>query len=159
MKRLCATRAHGRWGDDRGSVLLLGLGLAVIVFALIAALADIAVLRLARNELNAQADAAALAGAQAIDVDALVTAGYLERGPAELVPLEPGAAMAAVRTHVAAMRRPEVVVVALSASRDTVSVTLAVPVHPPFTAAITQLMGGNGVVMVQASAAAQTRVG
>lgn len=147
------------WREDRGSVLLLGMGLAVIVFALVAGLTDLAVLRLARHELNAQADAAALAGAQAIDVDALVNSGYLERGPAELVPLNADAAVAAVRTHIAAMNRPDVVVVALVASKDTVAVTLSVPVRPPFAGALTRLLGGSSVVMVRASAAAQTRVG
>lgn len=147
------------WREDRGSVLLLGMGLAVLVFALVAGLADLAVLRLARHELNAQADAAALAGAQAIDVDALVNSGYLERGPAELVPLDATAAVTAVRTHIAAMNRPDVVVVALVASKDTVAVTLSVPVRPPFAGALTRLLGGSSVVMVRASAAAQTRVG
>ena len=159
MNAIPFRRALSGCRGERGSVLLLGLGLAVIVFALIAALADIAVLRLARQELNSQADAAVLAGAQAIDIDALVDTGYLERGPAELVPLDPGAAVVAVRAHVAAMNRPDVAVVALSANRHTVSVTLAVPVSPPFTAAFTHLVGGSGVLIVRATAAAQTRVG
>lgn len=145
--------------NDEGSVLLLGLGLAVIVFSLVALMADIAVIRLARHELNSQADAAALAGAQAIDVDALVDAGYLEQGPAHLVPIDAQAALTAVRTHLRSMNRPEVSVVAIEANRTTVSVRLAVAVRPPFIGVVTDILGKDAVVLVRASAAAQTRVG
>ena len=148
-----------RLRNDEGSILLLGLGLAVMVFSLVAVMADIAVLRLARHELNSQADAAALAGAQAIDIDALVDAGYLEQGPAHLVPLDAKAAVAAVRTHLRSMNRPEVSVVAIEANESTVSVRLAVAVRPPFIGTVRDMLGQEGVVVVRATAAAQTRVG
>lgn len=148
-----------RLRNDEGSILLLGLGLAVMVFSLVAVMADIAVLRLARHELNSQADAAALAGAQAIDIDALVDAGYLEQGPAHLVPLNAQAAVAAVRTHLRSMNRPEVSVLAIEANESTVSVRLAVAVRPPFIGVVRDMLGQDGVVVVRATAAAQTRVG
>lgn len=145
--------------DDRGSVLLLGMGLALIVFALVAALADIAVIRLARHELNYQADAAALAGAQAIDIEGLVNAGYLEQGPAFLVPLNAADAIAAVRSHLEAVADGDIHLVAVQASANTVTVSLSTPVRPPFTAVLAAVVGTDGIVDVQATAAAQTRVG
>ena len=153
------SRAGERLSSERGSVLLLGLGLVVLVMAFVAVLADVAVVRLARQELNSHADAAALAGAQAIDADALIDSGYLEAGPAFLVPINPTAAVSAVHSHLSALGRTDIRLEAVSATNNTVQVSLSVPVRPPFLGVITGVVGTNSPIRVSATAAAQTRVG
>lgn len=59
--------------DETGSVMMLIIGLVPIVFGLIAVGTDAAVLFTARRSLGADADAAALAGAQAADFESLYT--------------------------------------------------------------------------------------
>lgn len=59
--------------DDRGSVLMLVIGLIPIVFAMVAVGVDTAVLFTHRRSLAADADAAALAAAQSADLDRLYT--------------------------------------------------------------------------------------
>ncbi len=61
--------------DDRGSVLLLGAGLLVVCVLVLTVLADASVALLQRQRLQAFADGAALAGAQAIDLPAYYVAG------------------------------------------------------------------------------------
>lgn len=61
--------------DEAGSVLVLVLGLAVVLGLLVAVVADAGQVFLARRSLDAVSDAAALAGAQAVDLDAVYAGG------------------------------------------------------------------------------------
>lgn len=148
--------------EERGSVLLLTLGLVVVVVMLIAVLADVALLRQARQELLAQADAAALAGVQAIDVDRILEEGYFEDGTRLVVPVHAGRAEQAVRQHLVAagasgrFRSLQVRDVRVHAGE--VTVDLRATVRPPFMAVIGRLLGASGDVPVLAGARARTQV-
>ena len=73
-------------GDaERGSVLVLALGLVVICLIAVAVVVDASTVFLARRSLQSAADSAALAGAQAIDLD-----DYYARGAAVGIVLDPG---------------------------------------------------------------------
>lgn len=56
--------------DDRGSVLLLGLGFIAVILIAVSVATDAALAFVQRSALQARADAAVLAGVQAIDLDA-----------------------------------------------------------------------------------------
>lgn len=116
---------------DRGSALILGIGLLVVCLTGVAVLADASVALLQRQRLLALADGAALAGAQAIDLDA-----YYARGATESTALDPGAADAAVRRHLAAAAVAETRLVAVASDGTDVLVTLAGPIRTPFLGAL-----------------------
>lgn len=59
-----------RRADDRGSVLILSLGVVVLVVAVLLVAADIATLSLRRREAEQTADGAARAAVQALDLGA-----------------------------------------------------------------------------------------
>lgn len=63
------SRAHLQ--DESGAVLIAGLLLTVAVLMLLGAAVDIGHAFVVRRDLAAQADEAALAGSQAVDIDAL----------------------------------------------------------------------------------------
>ena len=60
-----------RFHDERGSVLIAGLLLTVAVLMLLGAAVDVGHAFIVRRDLTAQADDAALAGSQALDLGAL----------------------------------------------------------------------------------------
>lgn len=62
-------------GDERGSVLLLGVGLVIVCLLAIAVITDVSAAFLQRRSLMSVADAAAIAGAQAIDQGAYYANG------------------------------------------------------------------------------------
>lgn len=76
---------------DEGSVLLLGLGFLGICLLALAVVTDTASLFLQRMALQARADAAALNGAQGIDLDA-----YYAQGATTATALVPSIAVARV---------------------------------------------------------------
>ena len=80
-----------RGGGDEGSAIVLILGLIVVCFLALGVVVDVSTVYLARRSLQAQADAAALAGAQAIDLD-----HYYAYGASEEIRLEPIAVRSAV---------------------------------------------------------------
>lgn len=116
---------------ERGSVLLLGVGLVGVVALALAVIVDGAALLLQRQQLLAVADAGALAGAQAIDLDA-----YYANGAGRATRLDPGVAAAAaaeaVRRH--AQRDPAAGIRVEGASSDgtTVWVEVSAPLVLPF---------------------------
>ena len=61
--------------DDKGSILVLGVGLSVICLALITTLVNVTTVWIARNTLDSVADGAALAAVQAIDTQSVYTKG------------------------------------------------------------------------------------
>jgi uncharacterized membrane protein len=80
--------------SERGSVLLFGIGLIVVCLLALAVVADVSAVFLQRRALTALADGAALAGAQAIDVDA-----YYAQGATVGTALSPANVHAAVRSY------------------------------------------------------------
>jgi len=63
--------ARSRLRSERGSVLIAGLLLSLALLMVIGAAVDIGHAFIVRRDLAAQADAAALAGSQALNLDAL----------------------------------------------------------------------------------------
>ncbi len=121
--------AHGiRRSDDRGSALPLGIGLTIVCLLGAAGAIDAASVVLQRVRLESQADAAALAGAQGIDLDA-----YYARGASATTTLDPALASLRARRHLAAAGLPtDVHVDAVDADLTGVVVRLSAPVHLPF---------------------------
>ena len=133
-------RLHG----DRGSVMILSLGLLVVCVLAIGVVVDASSVFLARRSLQAQADSAALAGAQAIDVEA-----YYQRGAASGIRLEPTRVRTAVERYV---RRSagDVRLRAVALADDVVIVRLQGVVRPPFSGWLTP--SGNYDLEVEAGA-------
>jgi Flp pilus assembly protein TadG len=65
------TTMRVRIRSERGSVLIAGLLLSIALLMLLGAAVDIGHAFIIRRDLTAQADDAALAGSQALDIDAL----------------------------------------------------------------------------------------
>ena len=84
---------------DEGSVMLLGIILVTICILALAIVVDVSSLFLQRRNLAAIADASALAGAQAIDLNA-----YYERGASEATALD-AAIVARVSCYLGAVIR------------------------------------------------------
>ena len=84
-------------GVDQGSVLILLLGFAVLALVLVGVVADLSKVFLAKRSLASTADGAAIAAAQAIDLEALYT-GSVDLGS---LPIDARAAEAAARGHLA----------------------------------------------------------
>jgi len=82
-------------GDD-GSILLLAIGFCAIAMLLVWAVIDVSVVFLARRDLAATVDGAALAAVQEVDAAAV----YTGDGAADL-PLDRDAVIAAVARYVA----------------------------------------------------------
>lgn len=133
-----------RLRDDRGSVMVLALGLLVVCVIAVGVIVDASTVFLARRSLQAQADSAALAGAQAIDVEA-----YYARGAAQGVRLDAGAVRGAVDRQVrqdggdARLR-------SVSVLDDVVYVRMSDRVRPPFSGWLTT--AGSYVLEVEAGA-------
>ncbi|MEI6360735.1 MAG: pilus assembly protein TadG-related protein [Actinomycetes bacterium] len=128
--------------DDEGSVLLLGIGLVVVCVLAVAALVDASSAFLQRQKLFAVADAAAVAGAQAIDLPA-----YYAHGATSATRLEPAAVSATVTRHLerADARRaiPGMVVTRIWSDGQQVVVGLQSPLRLPF---LSGLFGGQVAV-------------
>ncbi len=132
----------GRRRDDRGSVLLLGIGLVVVCVLALAVLVDVTAVFLQRQRLFAVADAAAIAGAQAIDLDA-----YYAHGASASTRLDPSAVTAAVRSHLeragARAAIPGLTVSRVWSDGNSVAVALQCPLNLPF---LSGLFGGRASV-------------
>lgn len=117
-----------RCADDRGSVLLLGVGLVAVCLLAVVVIVDASAAFLQRRELTALADAAALAGAQGIDL-----AAYYADGASVATRLDPVAVPRRVRAFlegsdpVRGMRIERVVADGVS-----VEVVLRAPLRLPF---------------------------
>ena len=135
-------------GDD-GSVLPLVIGFVVVVLLLVGGVTDASVLWLQRRALQSTVDGAALAGAQAVDLDAVYAGGA--RG--DLALASTPTVRRAVRRYLAATPSDD----ALPAFRLTsttidgpvVTVAARSTVSLPFT---TLLTGRSVVVRADASA-------
>jgi hypothetical protein len=121
--------------DDAGSVVLLGVVLvAVCVFALVVVI-DISALFLQRRNLAAIADASALAGAQAIDLDA-----YYSNGASEATTLDPAIVARVVRANIASVINADglggIRLEGVESDGESVRVHLSAPLTVPFLGAI-----------------------
>ena len=116
---------------DDGSILVLSLGFIVICILALAVVVDASTVFLARRALQSQADAAALAGAQAIDIDA-----YYSGGADPRIRLDPTRIRTAVERHV--RRDPgDGRLTAVSLRNDIVLVSMTDRVRPPFSGWLT----------------------
>ena len=139
---------------DDGTVMLLVLGLVVVAGLLIVVVIDVSALFVARRDLLAAADGAALAGAQAVDEAAVYREGV--RGS---LPLDPQRVETAVDDYLRDAGVPmgvEDLHVAVSTDGTTVRVRLSGVVHLPVVNAVTP--GAAGGVDVAASASARSAV-
>ena len=120
-----------RLRQDRGSVLILSLGLFVVCVLAVGIVVDASSVFLARRSLQAEADSAALAGAQAIDIDA-----YYARGASDGIRLDPASVRAAVQRFV---RRGSVQgqLTSVALRDDVVLVRMTGRVRPPFSGWLT----------------------
>ncbi len=138
--------------DDRGTLLLLHLLLVGAVLTAITVIADVGSVIGARQELAATADQAAIAGAQAIDLDAYYAGGAA--GLAE-VALHPASAEAAVRRYlapaIAAEQQSGLEVVAVTVAAGEVTVRLRSRADLPFSS-------GLGLPSVPVTAQASARL-
>jgi uncharacterized membrane protein len=127
------------WRNDEGNVLLLGVGLVVMCLLAVTTLVDVSAAFLQRQQLMAVADAAAIAGAQAIDLPA-----YYAHGAGAATRLDPGAVQSAVESHVqrsgARTAIPGLVLSRVWSDGQQVVVAMACPIVLPF---LNGLFGGQ----------------
>lgn len=129
--------------DDQGSVLLLGVGFIVVCLLALTVVADVSAAFLQRQALMSLADSAALAGAQAIDVDR-----YYREGASVGTPLQPSLVTAAARQRLVESRsRPDVAVERIATDGTRVVVRLTAPLRLPFLGRLR-----HDVVRVEAAA-------
>lgn len=117
--------------DDRGSVLILSLGLLVVCVLAVGVVVDASAVFLTRRALQSEADSAALAGAQAIDVES-----YYARGASDGIRLDPVAVRSAVQRFV---RRGSIQgrLESVDLRGDIVLVRMTGRVRPPFSGWLT----------------------
>jgi len=139
-----------RLRSDQGSVLILSLGLIVVCVLAVGVVVDASALFLARRSLQAQADSAALAGAQAIDVEA-----YYQRGAASGIRLEPTRVRSAVEQFLR-LSSADVRLRSVALADDIVVVRLQGLVRPPFSGWLTP--SGSYDLEVEAGAMLSYRV-
>ncbi len=156
-----------RRGDD-GQLLLLVLGCTLIVALLLTVVVDASRVFLAQRALSGAADAAALAGADAVDEAAFydhsddVADGGGAGEVRELVPLDDAAARQAVDGYVTAAGLPArfedlVVSTALGSGGTSVTVTCSARVRLPFVNVVSAGHAGGYPVSVSASARSPLR--
>ena len=123
---------RGSLRDERGSVLILGIGMIVIGLLAVTVSVDVSAAFLQRRALMSIGDSAALAGAQSIDLDS-----YYANGASVGTRLSPAAVSAAVRRHVRLARgTSELTVEGISTDGVTVRVQLSEPLELPFLGAL-----------------------
>lgn len=116
---------------DEGSILILSLGFIIICILALGVVVDASTVFLARRSLQGQADAAALAGAQAIDLGA-----YYASGASPRIRLDGARIRAAVERQVrrdAGSARLR----SVSLDDDVVIVAMSDRVRPPFSGWLT----------------------
>ena len=124
--------AHDR-RDDRGSVMLLGLGAITICLLAVVVAVDASAAFLQRRALVAVADAGALAGAQALDVET-----YYREGASGATSLSPGEVEQRVRDFLQrtnATQLPGLSLEAVTSDGRFVTVAVSAPLTLPFLSA------------------------
>ena len=134
--------------DDDGSVLLLVLGFAGILLTLVAVVADVSAVVLAKRSVASAADGAAVSAAQALDLGAVYGEGLGDR-----IPLDAAEARARVGAYEAQVRGQQPGLrLGLRLEGRTAVVTGSRTVRLPFR------LPGTGLVRVSAVARAQAPV-
>ena len=140
--------------DDRGTVLLLTVGLAAVAIGLIITMVDATALYLGRRAVAAAADATALAAAQGADEAAV----YAGRGSVNL-PLSVSAAQRVASEFVAsaglASKLPGFRLEAVTTDGRSVRVVISARVRLPFVGLVAT---SDGTVAVRAAARAMSPV-
>lgn len=117
--------------DDAGSVLLLGVVLVAVCLLALAVVADVSALFIQRRNLAAIADASALAGAQAVDLDE-----YYAHGAGRATALDPMIVAQVVRANIAAVVTSDKLsglrLNGVESDGESVSVHLSAPISVPF---------------------------
>lgn len=122
------SRLTSRLHDDRGSAMLLGVGLVAVCMLALVGCIDGAVALVQRQALLSTADAAAIAGAQGIDLDE-----YYARGATAATRLDPVQVVRLTRQHLAGSTAPEGMAIERIWSDGTdVRVRLSAPLRLPF---------------------------
>jgi uncharacterized membrane protein len=122
------SRLGTRVAEERGSVLLLGIGMVVVCLLAVAVVTDVTSAFLQRRHLFSVADSAALAGAQAVDLDA-----YYASGASVGTRLSPALVVAAARSHLQGVGDiPDLKVDGITTDGVTVRVALSAPLRLPF---------------------------
>jgi uncharacterized membrane protein len=115
--------------------MLMGLILVTICIFALTIVVDVSSLFLQRRNLAAIADASALAGAQAIDLNA-----YYARGASEATALDPAIVARVVRANVAAVASADALrgvrLEQVVSDGESVQVHLSAPVEVPFLGVI-----------------------
>lgn len=109
---------------DKGSVLILGIGLTAVVAAVLLVVVDVVAVALRQHDADLVADAAARAAAQAVDPDRYYRAGARAR-----LPLDPDRARGRAASFVA--QSPPWTVRQVTVADDVVTVTLEADVALP----------------------------
>lgn len=130
---------------DRGSVMLLALGFIVICLLAVAVVVDASAMFLRHRSLQSVADGAALAGAQAIDLEA-----YYRRGADYRVQLDPLQVHRAVQEYVRSAAPSGATLESVELVGRTVIVRMRTEVRPPFSGWLTP--GGAHDVRVESGA-------
>ena len=122
---------------ESGTVMLLVIGLVAVLVATIAVVTDVSSLWLTRRSLHDGADAAAIAAAQAVDLDAVYRgATPRTRDGVAVLPLDPGQVRARVMRYVKDARLTtafsHLQVVSVRSDGDSVVVVLRARAKPPF---------------------------
>lgn len=131
---MSAARRVGGDDADRGSVLLLVVGLVVVGLLAAAVVIDASAAFLQRRQLVAYADAAALAGAQGIDL-----AEYYAHGASATTRLDPDAVTRRVRVQVGATTssgNPGLTLDRVWSDGREVRVRMSMPLRLPFLAGL-----------------------
>ena len=117
--------------NDQGSVLILGIGLLGVCLLALVVVTDAGSAFLQRKNLYAVADAAALAGAQVIDLP-----NYYRQGATAGTHLDGQAAVAKARGYLKSVAilaaHPGLVVDSVSTDGVNLRVDLSIPVQVPF---------------------------
>lgn len=129
--------------NDRGSIMVLTLGFIAICVLAVAVVVDASTVFLQRRALQAAVDSAALAGAQAIDLDV-----YYQRGAADGVTLDPASVRTAVNRQMNSV--DDVRLDSVRVDGGVVTVRAHTRVRPPFSGWLTP--GGAHVITVEAGA-------
>ena len=136
------------WRDDEGSVLVLTLGLAGLLVVVVAIVANVSAVVLAKRGVASAADGAAVSAAQALDEQALLTSGLGTE-----IPLSAADAAARVAAYQAdAQVGQPGLQLSVRLEGTTAVVTAARVVRPPFA------VFGQGDVTVTAVARARAPV-